>query len=288
MQVGRTGVLTPLAEFAPVTVAGSTIARATLHNEDEVRRKDVRVGDTIIVRKAGDVIPEVVGPVLGDATRERADHGACPPPARAAADRSGASPARSRCAARTSPALHSGSSGSCTGRAAAPPTSTEWASEIVSRLVSVGAALRHRRLLLTDHRAARRARHGTVAPGRLGGGSRPHGGGEAHGGDRAVRSTGRSRGCCSAWGSGTSGQRSARRWQVRSAASRRSRKRPGRSRRRRATASRPLRRWPLTRLPASTASAPRSPRASAPSSPTPSTSSVLARLRERGRRARNR
>ena len=65
VQVGRTGVLTPLAEFAPVTVAGSTIARATLHNEDEVRRKDVRVGDTIIVRKAGDVIPEVVGPVLG-------------------------------------------------------------------------------------------------------------------------------------------------------------------------------------------------------------------------------
>lgn len=65
VQVGRTGALTPLAEFDPVTVAGSTIARATLHNEDEVRRKDVRVGDTIIVRKAGDVIPEVLGPVLG-------------------------------------------------------------------------------------------------------------------------------------------------------------------------------------------------------------------------------
>ena len=65
VQVGRTGVITPLAEFDPVTVAGSTIARATLHNEDEVHRKDVRVGDTIVVRKAGDVIPEVVGPVLG-------------------------------------------------------------------------------------------------------------------------------------------------------------------------------------------------------------------------------
>lgn len=64
IQVGRTGVLTPVAEFDPVTVAGSTIARATLHNLDEVRRKDVRVGDTIIVHKAGDVIPEVVGPVL--------------------------------------------------------------------------------------------------------------------------------------------------------------------------------------------------------------------------------
>lgn len=64
VQVGRTGVLTPVAEFDPVTVAGSTIARATLHNIDEVRRKDVRVGDTIVVHKAGDVIPEVVGPVV--------------------------------------------------------------------------------------------------------------------------------------------------------------------------------------------------------------------------------
>ena len=64
IQVGRTGVLTPVAEFDPVTVAGSTIARATLHNLDEIRRKNVREGDAIIVHKAGDVIPEVVGPVL--------------------------------------------------------------------------------------------------------------------------------------------------------------------------------------------------------------------------------
>ena len=64
IQVGRTGVLTPVAEFDPVFVAGSTIARATLHNVDEIRRKNVRVGDTIVVHKAGDVIPEVVGPVL--------------------------------------------------------------------------------------------------------------------------------------------------------------------------------------------------------------------------------
>jgi DNA ligase (NAD+) len=65
LQVGRTGAVTPLAEFDPVNVAGSTIARATLHNADEIARKDVREGDTIIVRKAGDVIPEVVGSVLG-------------------------------------------------------------------------------------------------------------------------------------------------------------------------------------------------------------------------------
>jgi DNA ligase (NAD+) len=63
VQVGRTGVLTPVAEFDPVLVAGSTVARATLHNLDEVRRKDVRVGDTIIIRKAGDVIPEVLGAI---------------------------------------------------------------------------------------------------------------------------------------------------------------------------------------------------------------------------------
>ena len=63
VQVGRTGVLTPVEELDPVRVAGSTVARATLHNEDEVRRKDVRVGDTVIVRKAGDVIPEILGHV---------------------------------------------------------------------------------------------------------------------------------------------------------------------------------------------------------------------------------
>ncbi|MEG1840550.1 MAG: NAD-dependent DNA ligase LigA [Raoultibacter sp.] len=63
VQVGRTGALTPVAELDPVVVAGSTVARATLHNVDEVHRKDVRVGDTVIVRKAGDVIPEVLGAV---------------------------------------------------------------------------------------------------------------------------------------------------------------------------------------------------------------------------------
>ncbi len=60
LQVGRTGVLTPVAELEPVELAGSTISRATLHNEDEVRRKDIRVGDTVVIEKAGEVIPAVV------------------------------------------------------------------------------------------------------------------------------------------------------------------------------------------------------------------------------------
>jgi len=60
VQVGRTGVLTPVAELNPVLLAGSTIARATLHNQEEVERKDIRVGDTVIIEKGGDVIPKVV------------------------------------------------------------------------------------------------------------------------------------------------------------------------------------------------------------------------------------
>jgi DNA ligase (NAD+) len=64
VQVGRTGVLTPVAELEPVFVSGTTVARATLHNQEEIERKDVRIGDTVIVEKAGEIIPSVVQVVL--------------------------------------------------------------------------------------------------------------------------------------------------------------------------------------------------------------------------------
>ncbi len=79
--VGRIGTLTPVAHLRPVVVAGSTVARATLHNLDEVRRKDIRIGDWVILQKAGDVIPEVVRPIVERRTgdeREFEMPAACP------------------------------------------------------------------------------------------------------------------------------------------------------------------------------------------------------------------
>ena len=85
IQVGRTGTLTPVAELEPVFLAGSTISRATLHNEEEIKRKDIRIGDTVIIEKAGEVIPAVIGFVKekrpGDAKPfdfHKHIHGKCP------------------------------------------------------------------------------------------------------------------------------------------------------------------------------------------------------------------
>ncbi|HSO02038.1 MAG TPA: NAD-dependent DNA ligase LigA, partial [Gaiellaceae bacterium] len=72
--VGRTGTLTPVAHLRPAKVGGSTVARATLHNLDEVRRKDIRIGDTVVLQKAGDVIPEVVRPIVERRTGEEREY----------------------------------------------------------------------------------------------------------------------------------------------------------------------------------------------------------------------
>lgn len=81
VNVGRTGVLTPFAVLEPVVVGGATVSMATLHNEGDIRRKDIREGDTVIVQRAGEVIPQVVGPVLSLRTgeeREWSMPGECP------------------------------------------------------------------------------------------------------------------------------------------------------------------------------------------------------------------
>ncbi|MGH2686339.1 MAG: NAD-dependent DNA ligase LigA, partial [Actinomycetota bacterium] len=116
VHTGRTGVVTPFASLEPVFVGGVTVGTATLHNEDEVKRKDVREGDTVIVRRAGDVIPEVVGPVPTKRPK-------------------GARPWRfpKKCPSCGTPLVREGAYWRCPNRGGCPSQNIEWLFHFASR-----------------------------------------------------------------------------------------------------------------------------------------------------------
>ena len=126
IQVGRTGMLTPVAALEPVVVSGSTVARATLHNEDEIGRKDIRIGDTVVIEKAGEVIPAVVS-VRTDLRDGSEKKFRMPSKCPVCGSKVVKTKARSRSVASTRNARRSSSGGSSISPGAARWTSRAWA-----------------------------------------------------------------------------------------------------------------------------------------------------------------
>ena len=156
--VGRTGTLTPVAHLTPTKVAGSTVARATLHNLDEVRRKDIRIGDHVVLQKAGDVIPEVVRPVVEKRTGDRARVRDARARARCAARRSSRTRAPS---ASTAPTRHARRAcrqefAHFVGRGGMDIEGAGW--KVLEQLLQRGLIRHARRLLPADRRGPRVAR----------------------------------------------------------------------------------------------------------------------------------
>ena len=155
--VGRTGTLTPVAHLRPAKVAGSTVARATLHNLDEVRRKDIRIGDTVVLQKAGDVIPEVVRPIVERRTgaeREFEMPAACPVCGTPVVRDEGA--VRHYCPNLACPARVAQEFGHFAGRGGMDIEGAGWA--VLEQLLERGLVQTPRRLLPAHRRGARGAR----------------------------------------------------------------------------------------------------------------------------------